>query len=450
MKKLFFSFILEYLKFFAKLQLKKTKPIIIGITGSNGKTSTMNSVEAVLKTHRKIKVSYKANSEIGLPLDILNLKIIKNSFSEWLGFLLKAPFSVLISKNTYDIYIAEMGIDSPYPPQNMSYLLTFIRPHIGIFLNARPVHSEPFDHLAKSTNPDERRLEVAQLIAKEKGKLIESLPTNGTAILNYDDENVRATGRRSSFDSTQDKQATVCYFGETANSNIQIKKSVQTLQGTTFLFRYQDSDFEINLPTLLLPRHFAYSIAPALLAGIACGLTIHEAAISFEKNFKLPPARSSLIDGVNESLILDSSYNASTQSTLDSLELLKISAGRRLALLGDIRELGDVTQAEHELVAKKAAEICSEVFLVGPQMKAYALPLLEAAGIPVHWFEKTGSAGRYIRSILQKDDMILMKASQNTLLFEIAVEICMAHPEDADKLLCRREPFWEKKRAELL
>lgn len=442
MKNFFSRFILEYLRFFATLQLKKLNPTIIGITGSNGKTSTMTSTEAVLKTHRRVKVSYKANSEIGLPLDILNLKIKKNSIFEWLGFIVKAPFNVLTSKKDYDIYIAEMGIDSPYPPQNMSYLLTFLQPHIGIFLNARPVHSEPFDHLAKSTNPESRRLEVTQLIAKEKGKLIESLPSRGTAILNADDENVMATGNRS--------QASVVFFGSTDQSTLQIKKSIQTLQGTTFIFIYENESITVELSRLLLPHHFAYSIAPALLAGVACGLTIQQAAISFEKNFTLPPARSSLIDGVNGSLILDSSYNASTQSTLDSLELLKLSTGRRLALLGDIRELGDVTQTEHELVAKQAAKICSEVFLVGPQMKTYALPLLEASGIPVHWFEKTGAAGKYIKNILQKNDMILMKASQNTLLFEIAVEMCMANPEQADRLLCRREPFWDKKRAELM
>lgn len=442
MKRLLFATILLYLKFFAKLQLLKLQPIVIGITGSNGKTSAMASVEAVLKQNCRIKVSHKANSEIGLPLDILGLKIKKNSISEWLQFVLKAPWQVLKSKKTYDIYIAEMGVDSPFPPQNMSYLLSFIRPTVGIFLNARAVHSEPYQPLAKETDPEKRKAELISLIAQEKGKMIETLPASGTAILNYDDENVRITGQHSS--------ATATYYGKDSDLPMVIKRSIQSLKGTTFNFSYNSEQITIDVANALLPHHFAYSIAPALLAGIACNLTITQAVQSFNTHFKLPPARSSLIPGVNGSIILDSSYNAATQTMIDSLELLSLSNGRKLALLGDIRELGDVTQSEHEMVAQVAAELCDEIFLVGPYMKAYALPVIKEKNTPVTWFRHAGEAAGHIKKILKKDDLLLVKASQNTLLFEIAVELLMACPEDAEKLLCRREPFWNKKRAEIV
>lgn len=442
MKQVVFRFILAYLKFWASLQLTKLNPLIIGITGSNGKTSTLASVEAVLKEHRRIKVSHKANSEIGLPLDILTLKIKSNTISEWLSFIIKAPVTVWKSKKTYDIYVAEMGVDSPDPPQNMSYLLTFLKPTIGIFLNARAVHSEPFDKLAKSENVHDRQKEVAALIALEKGKLIEALPKSGTAILNNDDENVKETSNRS--------QASTLFFGKDTTATLHIKQSVQSLNGTLFQFKYKNEDFKLELPHVLLPHHYAYSIAPALLAGVACGISINEAVNSFKKHFKLPPGRSSLIEGINNSLILDSSYNASTQSMLDSLELLNLSKGRKLALLGDIRELGAVAQAEHEIVAQKILTICDEVFLVGPLMQTYVLPILEKKNIPVHWFPHAGEAGKHLQQVLKKDDMLLVKASQNTLLLEIAVEMLMAHPADDDTLLCRRDPFWDKKRKQIL
>ncbi|PIR62784.1 MAG: hypothetical protein COU65_01665, partial [Candidatus Pacebacteria bacterium CG10_big_fil_rev_8_21_14_0_10_42_12] len=137
MKRLLSGLVLRYFRSLAKIQLKRTKPLIIGITGSAGKTSAMTAVAAVLKDTRQVKTSDKANSESGIPLNILGLYPKSFAPSDWLRLMIQAPTKLAINLVTnqekYDTYVAELGIDSPFPPKNMGYLLTILHPDIGIF-----------------------------------------------------------------------------------------------------------------------------------------------------------------------------------------------------------------------------------------------------------------------------------------------------------------------------
>lgn len=439
MKRMLSSAALAYFRILAQIQLKKISPTIIGITGSAGKTSTLQAAEATLSDHFQLKVSHKANSESGIPLNILGLHLHNYSSMEWLRLAILAPLQLLFNWSRYDIYLVEMGIDGPDEPKNMSYLLKILQPDVGIFLNAAPTHAEPFDHLVTATNVSERREQLTQLIAAEKGKIITSLPKSGTAILNADDTNVKAFEKKT--------QADVITFGTHKDSDLTITKFTSNLDGTNCEIKYIDESKEISFIEYILPNFYGASFAAGIAAGMSQKLTFEQAVHSFQHNFKLPPGRSSLIRGINNSLILDSTYNSSTAPTLDMLELLsKTNAKRKLALLGDMRELGEMTQHEHETVATSATKICDAIYLVGPYMKQYALPLIEKTKTPVKWFANAYEAADYLKNELQKDDLILVKASQNTLLLEIAVEKLMENPEDADKLLCRRGEYWNKQR----
>lgn len=442
MKQLLILFFLWYLRALAQLQLFKNRPAIIGITGSAGKTSTLYAVSATLLNHESIKISHKANSETGIPLNILGLKPSKFSLVEWITLVLKAPFKLLTNWERYQTYIVEMGIDSPYPPKNMSYLLKIVRPEIGIFLNARPMHSEPFDHLVTATNLEERKRQVTHLIATEKGKLITQLPATGTAILNVDDPEVALFRDQT--------KAQVLSIGHTAAVDLQVKAVSATTTGTTISLQFGTELAEVHLPAVALPDHFGITIAAGVAAGIARGMSFSSACEAIAANFSIPPGRASLIAGKNGSTILDSSYNASAQAVCDVLALLNtLPAKKRIAILGDIRELGTVAQLEHEQVAQVAAKVCDQVYLVGPQMKQFALPVLEQAKIKVRWFAKAQEAATHIAEQLTKDTVVLVKGSQNTLLLEIAVEELMADPSQAKKLLCRRGAFWDAQRAQL-
>ncbi len=115
---------LHYLRFFAKLQLAKIKLLlrlqdkkltIVGVTGSAGKTSTVIAIESVLKSKFRVKTTLGTNSESGIPLNILGLKINNYTLASWFLLAITTPFAFLFNWKTYDIYIVEMGIDSPAP-----------------------------------------------------------------------------------------------------------------------------------------------------------------------------------------------------------------------------------------------------------------------------------------------------------------------------------------------
>ena len=443
MKQLITRLFLWYLRSLSQVQLLKNNPVVIGITGSAGKTSTLHAVAATLSDHESIKVSYKANSETGIPLNILGLKPTKFSVKEWLVLLVRAPLQLVLNWEKYQTYIVEMAIDSPFPPKNMTYLLEIVQPEIGIFLNARPMHSEPFDALVKESDAAARRQAVITLIAAEKGKLIRQLPATGVAILNSDDPAVVQFEHHTN--------ARVLTVGFAPSATIRVLSVQASLTGTTVHLQYESQQAQMSLPAVALPQHFGLTIAAGVAAGVARNMSFQEACNSLSANFTLPPGRASLIAGKNGSTLLDSSYNASAQAVCDMLELLsQLPATQKIAILGDIRELGAVTQLEHETVAQAAAKVCDIVCLVGPQMKQYALPILAKTEVETQWFETASQAASFIEPQLTANTTVLVKGSQNTLLLEIAVEQLLAEPGIADQVLCRRGDFWDAQRAKLI
>lgn len=439
LKQLFSQFLLSYLRFFAKLQLKKNAPIIIGVTGSFGKSSTRKAIYDILKDLYKVKTGFKANSESGIPLDILGLEMHTFSIFEWLSLVFKAPLQLILNWEKYDVYLVEMGIDSPNPPKNMSYLLTIVKPNIGVILNSGPVHAETFDHLVTAKDPKEREHQLIQLIAKEKGLIVTTLEKNDTAVVNFRQPEILSL--------TDQIQAKILGFGSHPNSTVDYQGYKVDLTGTSFIVRHNDKDYKVNIDDQALPSDFGETICASLCVALAMKIDIAKAIDLLEKNFKIPAGRSSLLKGLNGSYIIDSSYNSSPQPAKDALKLLNdIKGNKKYALLGDMRELGIVSQLEHELIAEKASQVCDEVFLVGPMMQKFAMPIFAKNKTPHKHFKNAYEAGNYIKDILKKDDLILIKASQNTLFLEIAVEILMQDKDKKESLLCRRGEFWDRKR----
>ncbi|MEK7565699.1 MAG: Mur ligase family protein, partial [Patescibacteria group bacterium] len=263
MKKL----VLYYLRFWARRKLAQINPLIIGVTGSAGKSSCVAAIEAILKEKYKVKTTGTTNSESGIPLSILDLKPKDYSVFDWIRLVILAPIKHLTSNTKYQILVCEMGIDSLELPKNMEYLLTIVRPKIGVFLNALPVHTQ--------------QMKSVENIFTEKSKLIRSLPADGTAVIN--------------------------------------------------------SDYDIPTKAKVIKfRDDGTAIPPAMAVGKIFGITK-------VPKFILPPGRWSFFAGINGSKIIDSSYNASPVTMNNALEFLKKTPGKRkIAVLGDMRELGDL------------------------------------------------------------------------------------------------------------
>jgi len=462
-KKKLASFVLSYLRFFAKLQLKKNQQAkIVGITGSAGKTSCQLAVLAALgknKARLKIKVSHKANSESGIPLNILGLKVKNYSPLDWLRLILLAPWQLLSNWEHFDVYLIEMGIDSPLPPKNMEYLLSIIQPQIAIMLNAKAIHSQNFDQFISEKEANKREQAAIRLIAAEKSKLAQSLPSNGLAIINRDDQEIWQFSRQT--------QAEILTFGEngaTQNHELDLKLVdwQVDLDGSLFVFeinnrlkQYNSGNrlIEIKLKQLVLGQHHSAALASAILLAFKLGLKKTEIKRNLENYWALEPGRSCLLLGKKGTYILDSSYNAS--GMLEMIELAKQLPNneqkikRLVAIIGDIRELGEEAPVIHQQVAKELANHFAEIYLVGPLMKEFALPILqnkiekkEGKIKKVKTYLDSKLAGQALLKNLQAGDLILIKGSQNTIFLEKAVALLLKEEKIAKKVLCRQSDYW--------
>jgi len=452
---------LHYIRLLAKLQLAKLNLFrkvlgkkgikIVGITGSAGKTSTMLAVVAALEPSFRVKYSKKANSESGIPLNILGLRMKDFSLRDWFRVAGLSLVKLLTNWGVYDVYVVEMGIDEPEAPKNMEYLLRIVRPDVGVFISVTPVHAMQFEKALPESAPEvgKKTSEVLGLIADEKAKLISALPENGYAVLNFDDPLVKERKKLT--------LAEVIGVGRDVDSRIRLTDYQVNLKGTEF--KYQADGRKIKLRTKGFVLPLAYGINFGLALGVVQALDgdLNDAVQGISENLVLPSGRSSLIEGIKGTFIIDSSYNASPAAMETMLDLLarlgKKTKSKKIAVLGDMRELGGQSKVEHERLAEKAVDAAGEIVTVGPLMKKYFQPKLatisDVRRIKLTSFDSAREAAEYLKENITGKELILVKGSQNTIFLEIVVEALMADPSRADDLLCRRGEYWEVQRREL-
>lgn len=391
MKKYLSLIFLNYLRFFARLQLFKIKLLnpklkIVGITGSAGKTSTLLASEAALKPNFKVKTNYGGNSESGIPLNILGFKNPDFSFLSWLKIAILTPIKLLTNWRIYDIYLLEMGIDSVKSPKNMSYLLSIVKPDIGVFLNVTSVHLENFSSLDQ--------------IAQEKAKLVN---TAKIAIINHSDSLV--------------------------NKYTKNKKIINI------------KPIKIDIPNFILPSIYDISLGAALSVAKVLKIDQKTALENLKNNFHLPPSRASILEGINHTTIIDSSYNSSPLATTEMLNFLNSYPSPKIAVLGDMRELGAASELSHQNLYKTALNSVDEIISVGPETSRYFGPKTKKF---LYWWQ----AAEYLKNNLPENSTILIKGSQNTIfLEELVKELIPANQLKhylSNNLICRQSKYWLK------
>jgi len=435
---------LWYLRLFAKLQLKKFNPYILGVGGASGKTSLSNFIYIIFKNKFKTKQGKGKNSETGIPLDILGITVKGYSKLEWAKIIVLAPLQFVFNWKKFEVYVAEMGIDSPLPPKNMSYLLRIIKPNVGVLTNISYEHSLYFDPLVEELDQKEREKDILELTKEQEGLLLTSLSEKSTAVLNIDDENIKDLAS-----SILAKKLTVSSRDSSADFFIeQIQNYIDKFQ-TLFTYKGKKYKIEIQNP---LPRHFAYSFVLAIAASSTKINEIETSIKALENDFSLPAGRMSVFKGIKDTVIIDSSYNNATLSPiLDLLDFVHEigKQRRRVGIIGDMRELGSMSKALHEEVARKILKTLDIVILIGPLMQKYAEPILKKNDFPVFSFLNFTQSKTTILEQLIPKDMVLVKGSQNTLFLERAVELLLKDKKDIEKL-CRRGDFWDKIRNKTL
>lgn len=428
MKKILKNIVVSILTWESRIILKKYHPKVVAITGSVGKTSTKDAVYTVLSKFYSVRKSAKSfNSEIGLPLTILGCPNGWNNPIVWLENIFKGLW-MIIYKHKYPKYLVlEVGAGKP---GDIKSVAPWLAPDVVILTRFPdvPVHVEFFGSTEK--------------IIEEKMNLAYALKKDGVLIVNYDDKNVYNVHHKV-------KRRFVSYgFDEGASYRAMyadIKDTGEQKMGMHFKMEYNGSVFPVSMNNIV-GRHHIYAGLAAITVAVECGCDILE-SIKAIADYKTPPGRLAVIPGINESIIIDDTYNASPVAMEAGLDVLEsINGKRHIALLGDMLELGKMTEEAHRKVGVKASVIADIIICVGPRSKFIADGATENGFIAknLYSFDSAITAGKFLDGIIEKGDVILAKGSQG-IRMERAVKMIMAHPENASKLLCRQEKEWEKR-----
>lgn len=415
----------------AKATLQKYHPMVIAVTGSMGKTSTKNAIEVVLADSVRLRSSEKNfNNEIGVPLTILGEASPGRSIFGWVGIWMRS-----FQKKDYpEVLLLEFGADHPGDIQALCELAP---PTIGVVTGISTVHAEYF------ANIDE--------LAAEKSALISSLPADGLAVLNADDERTRSMASKSKakvvtygLKSTDISAQNVLVAGRTDDSF----EPGEALSLTRADVIAKDAP----VGALELKNLIGYAPVMSCLAAIAVaerfGIAYADAIARLNAKFAPVPGRLRPLPGIKGSLIIDDSYNAAPAAMINGLEILRIfSPGeqrdRRIAVLGQMVELGEYTAQEHRMVGLKVAEVADLFLAVGESMRV-AVDAAKEAGMEadkIEWFATSEEAGRYLDRVVQAGDIIYVKGSQSSRMEKVVKDV-MAEPLMAKDLIVRQEEKW--------
>jgi UDP-N-acetylmuramyl pentapeptide synthase len=413
-------FIIEpFLAFYSRRILAKYKPIVIGITGSVGKTSTRAAVFSVVgQKYRAYTPPKNLNDKIGLPMGIIGMDSPGRSFWGWMKVFWRAKTLWILPRKYPEVLVLEYGIDRV---GEMDQLLKIAKPNIGVITSIGISHYEFF--------------KSAEVIEQEKGKLVEVLSVDATAVINADNEIALRQREKT--------EAAVISYGHAGGVRLTNTEETLTDAPATVL--------HITTPT----REFSARIAAvgethrsSCMAAVAVAEALQIETDLIQKGlaaYRPVPGRLNVFGGLKRSVVIDDTYNAAPDSMHEALELLaRFPGGHKIAVLGDMRELGALSDDAHKAVGTQVAGISpSHLVTVGAGGKIIAEAAV-AAGYSdeqVESFDTSDEARLTVQALMREGSVVLVKGSQFVRMEKISKEI-MAEPMRAEELLCRQYGKW--------
>ena len=360
----------------ARFRRRQADIRVIGITGSVGKSTTKELVAGVLRQrYRTLKNRGNYNNEIGLPLSILRLGYGHQSM------------------------VLEMGF---YQAGEIEFLCDIALPQIGVLTNIGKVHAE--------------RAGSQEAIARGKAELVKALPPDpdGIAVLNYDDPLVRQMAG--------DTEARIFYYGLTPAADLWASDvEGMGLEGIRFKVHFRNEILHLRVP--MIGHHSVHTALRAIAVGLVEGLTWHEIATGLRQSqsqLRLVAVHSSI-----GALLLDDTYNASPASMQAALKMLGDMEGRKIAVVGDMMELGQYEKQSHEMIGSRAAEVCCKLVAVGKRGKMIADGAAKAGlkTSAITWIPEVTDVIGHLRDQLRKGDVVLVKGGHSLRMDRIVTAL---------------------------
>lgn len=423
MKDLLKPIIVKLLVWEAKLVLARQKPFIIGVTGNLGKTSTKDAIYAVMKDHFHVRRSEKSlNSEFGVPLTILGEKSGWSSPAAWIGILFRGLL-VPWARQYPSHLVLEIGADRP---GDIESICSWLTPNITIVtqFGQVPVHIEFFKD--------------RDAVVEEKGYLVAALKESGLFIYNADDHDAEKLLQKT----------TARKVGIGIHEKADLQAQDVRLYGSPVAGTEADITADGATQHLVLPevvgKSAVYSSLPALAVARELGISLEVACAAVRDGDK-PKGRMRILQGMNGVVIIDDTYNASPKAVEHGLKSLSEMEckGRKIAVLGDMLELGEFTRDEHYKIGLEAAKCVHKLYTVGIRSRIIAEGALDGGMLDENIMQCDTSidAGKELVQILKEGDIVYMKGSQGVRM-ERAVKMILAETHDPKKVLVRQERQW--------
>jgi UDP-N-acetylmuramoyl-tripeptide--D-alanyl-D-alanine ligase len=419
--------IIKIIQFQARVIVWRYKPRVIAITGSVGKTGTKDAVYSVLANFFHVRKSVKSfNNEVGIPLTIIGCPTGWRDILKWIRNLIKGFWVMLRPFGRYPKWLVlEIGISKPGDTEE---LRQWVQPDTVVVsaFGDMPSHVEFFDS--------------KEDVWKEEASIIEALKPSGTLVLNRDDERVYALRSMT--------KARVVTFGFHPEADIRIENQEINYENNKPVGLRFRIDVEGNSLPVFIEGHVSASVAYYSSAALAVCKTYDVnlvKAIETLTEIQIPRGRARLIDGIHDAVLIDDTYNSSPPALRMALDTLgdMEAHGRKVAVIGDMLELGRFSEEEHQKLGARAVEVCDVLVTVGVRARNYAVAG-DKAGFSrqnIHEFDDSESASEFLKKFIREGDVVLVKGSQGVRMERIVKSI-MKNPRDAKDLLVRQESAW--------
>lgn len=359
-----------------KRNLYKDKLKVVAITGSVGKTSTKDMIASVLSTkYKTLKTEGNYNNHIGVPLTILRIK------------------------EEHEVAVVEMGMNHL---GEISDLTNIAKPNLCVITNIGTSH---IGNLGSRENILKAKLEILE--GNDEKEII----------INNDNDLLHK------FYNEKNNEINIITYGIEEESNIYACNIIQKEESSKFICHIENEEFEVEVP--VAGMHFIYNALSAVAVGKKLGLTNEEIKRGIA-TFELTKKRMDIETLKNGVKIINDSYNASLESMKGSLENLSQYKNRKIAVLGDMFELGEYAKELHEKVGIEVYKNNIDILICAGENAKYIANKAKEEGMAeenIYYFKEKENIIEKLKQIMKKDDVILFKASNGMKFFEIVEEI---------------------------